>query len=537
MLTRSFFSALSALVFAAFLPSTAIAQGTERISVDSAGNESYFFPFEDPAISADGQFVVFVSSDFGLVAGDTNGVSDIFVRDRAAGLTTRVSVDSTGLEGNNTSYRADISGDGRYVTFASYANNLVAGDTNGQPDIFLHDRLTGTTSRISVDSVGTQANSASEKAEISADGTTVVFYSFASNLVASDTNGASDCFVHEIASGATTRVSVSSSGAQSNSVSGNFFPDINADGRFVAFDSNANNLVAADTNGAWDTFVHDRLTGATTRVSVTSGGVQASGSSFYPSISDDGNVVGFYSFASDLVAADTNGAQDCFVHDRTTGVTRRVSVDSAGVEGVYDSNFPVVAGDGSSVVFFSLAPNLVAGDTNSFGDIFVHDLSSGVTTRASLADSGAQANNGSTNPDISANGQFVAFGSYADNLVVGDANGLHDVFVRDRGAVSPGPNLSVSGACGGVMDFDVTGATPGGVVAFVSGPPGVFVKPGPPCTGLTLDVSPPTLRAMIVADAAGNASVRGMFVPAGACGLGVQAVDVATCTPTGMVVL
>lgn len=529
-------TALATLACAALLSATTTAQSTERISVDSAGNESFFFPFEDPSVSADGQFVVFVSSDFGLVPGDTNAVSDIFVRDRVAGLTTRVSVDSGGVEGNNTSFRPDISGDGRFVTFASYANNLVAGDTNGQADIFLHDRMTGSTTRVSVDSAGVEANSGSEKAEISADGTTIAFYSFASNLVVGDTNVSWDCFVHEIATGVTTRVSVGPGGLQADSMTGNFMPDINEDGRFVAFDSLATNLVPGDTNGSWDTFVHDRLTATTTRVSVTSTGGQASNSSYFPSISDDGNWVGFYSFASDLVPGDTNAAQDCFVHDRSTGATTRVSVDSAGVEGIFDSAAPVVSGDGSVVVFFSTAPNLVAGDTNVAGDIFLHDIASGTTERVSLANSGAEAAGQSNSPDVSADGSVVAFTSFASNLVAGDTNFLQDVFVRDAFGTA-GPSLTTTGACGGLMDFDVTGATPGGLIALLSGPPGFFVNPNPPCAGVVLDIAPPTVRVIAPADAAGNYSLSGVFVPAGACGLGVQVVDVVSCTPTAMVLL
>lgn len=529
-------SALIALASAALLSSPALAQSTVRASVDSAGNESYFFPFQDPAISADGKFVAFASQDFGLVAGDTNNVSDIFVRDLVAGVTTRVSVDSAGFEGNNTSYRPDISGDGRFVTFASYASNLVAGDTNNAPDIFLHDRMTGTTTRVSVDSSGAQANSNSEKAEISADGTAIAFISYAGNLVASDVNNNWDVFVHEVATGVTTLVSVSSGGVQSNGQSGSFFPDLSADGRFVAFDCTATNLVAGDTNNTWDVFVHDRLTGTTERVSVTSTGAETASGAINPSISDDGNVVAFYSIASDMVPGDTNGAPDCFAHNRTTGVTTRVSVDSAGVEGVWESAGPTISGDGDKVIFFSASPNLVAGDTNGVPDTYLHTISTGTTEIVSLTNSGGLGNGQPTNSDVSANGQYVAFGSLASNLVTGDTNGLQDIFVRDRGFVSTGPSLAVSGACGGVMTFDVTSATPGGTVAFVSGPPGVWVKAGGLCAGITLAVNPPTLRASVSANAAGEVSVM-QFVPAAACGLGVQAVDVASCTPTGMVVL
>lgn len=530
------FSAFAALTAATLLPSLGLAQGTERVSVDSAGNETYFFPMDHAAISADGKFVVFESQDFGLVAGDTNNVPDIFVRDRVAGTTTRVSVDSAGMEGNNSSFRPDISGDGRFVTFASYATNLVAGDTNNASDIFLHDRLTGITTRVSVDSAGVQANSGSEAAEVSADGTTIAYRSYASNLIASDTNGDWDIFAHDIASGATSLVSVSSFGVQSNGQSGSFPPDISATGRYVAFDCSASNLVIGDTNGQWDVFVHDRLTGATVRASVKSGGAESAGFSVYPSISDDGSVVAFHSTATDLVPGDTNGSYDCFVHNLATGMTTRVSVDSAGIEGIWDSQGPTVSGDGNSVVFFSASPNLVAGDTNGVPDTYLHDIANGTTEIVSLTDAGGLSNGQPGNADISANGQYVAFSSLADNLVANDQNGIKDVFVRDRGSVSTGPSLAVSGACGGMMTFDVTNATPGGTVAFVSGPPGVWVKVGGLCAGITLAVNPPTLRASVAANASGEVSVM-QFVPAAACGLGVQAVDVASCTPTGMVVL
>jgi hypothetical protein len=150
-----------------------------------------------PSISADGQFVAFQSYSSNLVAGDANNYSDIFVRDRSAGITERVSVDSSGAEGDSNSEWASISSDGRFVAFSSFASNLVAGDTNGKDDVLVHDRTTGTTERVSVDSSGVEGNGDSDAPSISADGHIVAFESGASNLVAGDTNGAYDAFVHE----------------------------------------------------------------------------------------------------------------------------------------------------------------------------------------------------------------------------------------------------------------------------------------------------------------------------------------------------
>ena len=202
------------LLLALFISTNALALGVlERVSVDSIGAEadsnSYY-----PSISSDGRYVAFESGASNLVAGDTNGDSDIFVHDRTTGNTTRVSVDSAGAEADSESYSPSISGDGRYVAFYSYASNLVAGDTNGQVDIFVHDRTTNTTTRVSVDSIGAEGDSESVFPSISSDGGYVAFYSRASNLVAGDTNGDSDIFVHERTTNTTTRVSVDSSGAE-----------------------------------------------------------------------------------------------------------------------------------------------------------------------------------------------------------------------------------------------------------------------------------------------------------------------------------
>ncbi|MBI4843176.1 MAG: PD40 domain-containing protein, partial [Nitrospirae bacterium] len=191
-----------------------------------------------------------------LVAGDTNESGDIFVHDCQTGQTTRVSVDSSGAQGNRNSNYPSINGDGRYVAFQSDATNLVAGDTNESGDIFVHDCQTGQTTRVSVDSSGAQGNFISYNFSISGDGRYVAFQSDATNLVAGDTNGYGDIFVYDRQTGQTTRVSVDSSGTQGNHNS--IYPSINGNGRYVAFQSYATNLVAGDTNGSWDIFVYDR---------------------------------------------------------------------------------------------------------------------------------------------------------------------------------------------------------------------------------------------------------------------------------------
>jgi Tol biopolymer transport system component len=406
---------------------------TGRASVDSGeaeGNADSIVP----SLSADGRYVVFQSAASNLVPGDGNGIQDVFVRDRVAGTTERVSVDSAGLQGNGPSGIAPlvgaISADGRYVAFQSLATNLVPGDTNGWQDIFVHDRQTGVTERVSVDSAGSEGNGGSEAGAISADGRFVLFASDADNLVAGDTNGFRDLFVHDRASGTTERVSVDSAGIQGDSPS--FVGVISGDGRYVAFESGSTNLVPGDTNFGPDVFIHDRTTGATTRVSVDSDGFEADVGGFQPAMSPDGRYVAFQTPATNLVPGDTGFTFDIFVHDRATGLTERVSVDSDGMQGNGHSFQAQLSADGRYVAFMSDATNLVSGDTNGAPDVFVHDRTTGITERVSLGPASVQANSGSQIPSLSADGRYVAFMSDATNLVPGDTNGATDVFVWDR---------------------------------------------------------------------------------------------------------
>ncbi|MCI0586754.1 MAG: hypothetical protein L0323_07950 [Planctomycetes bacterium] len=398
-----------------------------RVSVDSTGAQADGDSLSC-SISDNGRFVAFDSLATNLVPGDTNGASDVFVHDVKMGTTVRVSVDSQGAQGNAASSSPSISGNGRFVVFLSLASNLVPGDTNGARDVFVHDVRTGATVRASVDSEGAQADEDCFFPSISGNGKVVAFQSAATNLVPGDTGGNSDVFVHDVKTGSTIRVSVDSEGVQGNEDS--FTPAISANGKLVAFQSAATNLVAGDANAAADVFVHDVKKGTTIRASVDSEGAEAGSPSFSPAVSGSGKSVAFASGASDLVPGDTNGEIDVLVRDLKKGTTTRVSVDSAGAESNGGGVQPSISKNGRTVAFQSESTDLVPGDTNGASDIFVRDAKSGTTTRVSVDAAGVEADSVSDSPSISGNARFVAFRSLASNLVPGDTNAVFDIFVR-----------------------------------------------------------------------------------------------------------
>src|SRR5215211_278158 len=227
----------------------------------------------------------------------------------------------------------------------------------------------------------------------------------------------------------TTRVSVSSSEAQADNWSDH--PSISSDGRFVAFESEASNLVTNDTNGFIAAFVRVLQTGATERVSVNSSEAQADNWSDHPSISSDGRFVAFGSIATNLVANDTNGFRDAFVRDLWMGSTQRVSIDSSGKQGNLNSYRPSISSDGRFVAFESEASNLVANDTNNAPDIFVRDRQGGTTERVSVSSSEAQADGFNGRLSISSDGRFVPPDAGATNPLANDPNKTPDISVRD----------------------------------------------------------------------------------------------------------
>ncbi|UCG88703.1 MAG: PKD domain-containing protein, partial [Gemmatimonadota bacterium] len=427
-LLSTLFFGLLVLSILAFAQHPLVADTTERVSVATDGTQGNA-ESRDSAISADGRFVSFVSEATALVAGDTNGSLDVFVRDRLTGQTERVSVASDGTQGDSASWAGNISGNGRYVAFSSLASNLAALDDNAAFDVFVHDRQTGQTERVSVATDGTQGDENSWNPAISSDGRYVAFESHATTLVAGDANAKIDVFVHDRATGQTERVSVATDGTQGDADS--WQAAISADGRYVGFHSYSGALVAADTNGKVDVFVHDRLTGETQRVSVASDGTQGDGNSECPSLSADGRYVAFASYATTLVPFDTNDIWDVFVHDRHTGQTQRVSVTTSGAQVKRTSRYPSISADGRYVAFHSGADEYVTDYNNSI-DIFLHDRQTAHTQRVSVTSGGAEASGDSEYPAVSADGRCVAFRSAAEDLVVDDTNGVRDVFVRTR---------------------------------------------------------------------------------------------------------
>jgi Tol biopolymer transport system component len=272
------------------------------------------------------------------------------------------------VEGNHVSRAASISADGRYVAFESRAATLVPNDTNFTYDVFVHDRQTGTTERMSVDSSGIQGDSISRAPSISGDGRYVAFESYASNLVPTDTNGAADVFVHDRQTGTTLRASVSTSGAEGDLQS--IQPAFARGSGFVAFVTEATNLVPGDVNASYDILVRNLAAGTTVRGSVGSNGMATMGDSFRPALSADGRFLAFESYET-LDVDDSNVAEDVYVRDLLLGVTTRASVSSEDQQLFSTSSFPAISDDGSVAAFTSLDPSVVAGDNNGGEDVFV----------------------------------------------------------------------------------------------------------------------------------------------------------------------
>lgn len=415
--------------FAALLIAPAWANGiTQRVSVGPHSMQSSLFGVSSRAsISATGRFVAFESNADNLVPGDTI-VADVFLRDRWKGTTRRMSLGPGGVPGNGDSTGAILTTGARYVGFSSLATNLVAGDANGHWDAFVRDRGSNATERVSVSSSGLEGNADSYLWSLSQGGRYAVIVSDASNLVSDDTNGASDVFIRDRRSGTTSLISAGLGGAPADG--GSFGAVISSNGKFVALQSQAANLVPDDKNGRSDIFLRNLSTGTTTLVSTDSRGKQGDGDSYDPSLSADGRFVTFYSWATNLVPGDTNGFSDIFVHDRLTGRTERVSVTSRGTQGEGGSVSASISADGRFVAFESSDSKLVRGDSNEASDIFLRDRDRGTTRLLSVGPSGVEGNQSSESPRISADGSTVAFDSQATNLVPHDTNEARDVFVR-----------------------------------------------------------------------------------------------------------
>jgi Tol biopolymer transport system component len=331
----------------------------------------------------------------------------------AAGDTIRVSVSSSGVQGNGFSSGPSVSAGGRFVAFTSTSTNLVPDDTNESADVFVRDRKTHTVERVAVGRRG------GSQASISADGRFVAFQSRSG-----DRNFFDDIFVHNRQTGITRLVSIENSN-DSEELGVSTDPSISADGRFVAFSSNADNLVPHDTNPWHDVFVHNRQTRTTRLVSINSSGDQDWGENFGASISADGRFVAFLSEVHDF-----NGRYDVYVRDRQAHTTRRVSLGMSGKQTNGDSGVPSISADGRFVAFSTEATNLMPHDTNGEPDVLVRDRQRHTTRPVSVDSSGNRANGISGGPSVSADGRFVAFDSNASDLVPHDTNNTDDVFVH-----------------------------------------------------------------------------------------------------------
>jgi hypothetical protein len=407
----------------------------ERVSIsndEAQGNDES----KHTSLSNTGRYVAFHSIANNLVATDTNGETDVFVRDTQAGSTERVSLSSAGIEGNGDSAHPDISGDGRYVVFESFATNFDPADTDITRDIYLYDRTNDTITLVSKNMTGGSASGDTQRAAITPDGEFIVYVSNASDIVAGDTNGTYDCFVYDVSSGMVNRI-LTSTGAEFDDDC--IVADIAGGTPLIAFESEATNVVPNDTNGKGDIFIVSIFNTGHARVSVDSAGNEGNDFANAPSISRDGDFVTFFSQANNMVLSDTNGIGDIFLHETQTGETTRVSVVSGGAQANNTSTNPHISGGGRYIVFTSFATNLVPGDTNEVVDVFIHDTQTLVTERLSTTSQNVEGNHFSYYPAISGNGQAVVFESLASNLVPDDTNDRWDAFKVTIGNFPPTP--------------------------------------------------------------------------------------------------
>ncbi len=387
------------------------AQSIERVSVSTVGDQANRGS-EGGGVSGDGRFVVLSSEASNLVLDDTNGLFDVFVRDRVLNTTERVSVSGDGREANGDSTGYSISRDGRFVVFTSNASNLVP-DDDGALDVFVRDRLQGTTAKVSSSMDGGRSNGESTDGSISADGRFVVFVSSASNLVPNDPFF-TDVFIRELSSGLTEKATGDFSDCAQ--------PALSEDGRFVAFVCGFPSLV----------FLHDRATRQGEIISLDQDGMLARGS-LAPSVSRDGRFVAFRSESLNLVSGDLNGLDDVFVRDRQTGTNELISVAVDGQQTDNASNFAEISSDGRFVVFQSFATNLTAEGASGLGDLYVRDREQG-TTKSVSTEAGRRGNGDSGTGfrtfGINGDATAVGFASNASNLIENDTNFAKDAFVR-----------------------------------------------------------------------------------------------------------
>lgn len=420
---------MRASLCAALLASTALAQVCEprRASVDATGAQADRGS-TTPCFSADGSRLAYASSAANLVPGDLNGCDDIFVVELATGLVERASLADGGLESNGPSNGPSLSADGRLACFSSFATNLVAGDANGQNDVYVRDRIAGTTTLVSRGLSGGSALGSSFTARISPDGRRVAFLSWAADLVPGDANWTRDLFVHELATGATTRVQAQ--GVEPDGQSGgNFGPRWSEDGRFLAFASEATNLVPGDLNGRMDVFVLDLVAGTLTLASRQANLLQHADDSDLADLSLDGGTLLVLSAAKSWTNGDFNDALDLFAVDRATSAATCVSLGFEGATTTGGAWVGALSRDARFVAFVSDSEKIVPGDVNEERDVFLVDRLAGRTERANVSPATGPSTGGVNFPAMHPAGDIVACVTGATDLAPGDTNDAWDVYL------------------------------------------------------------------------------------------------------------
>lgn len=380
-----------------------------------------------PVLARKARSAAFRSEATNLVPGDADPLADIVVVRMRKDAVHCASVATDGTKANGASDKPALDAYARRVAFTSEADNLVAGDLNGVTDIFVRDVLSGQTERVSVASDGTEANGPSDDPALSCPGTLVVFSSHATNLVPGDTNGASDIFVHDRRRGETRRVSVAADGSQANGHSTR--PELSNTGHWMTFVSDATNLVPGDLNGQPDVFVCNLRTGAIELVSLATDGTQANAASARPAISANGRFIAFESAATNLDPADGFAGVDVFVRDRRHG---RTGLASGSASGPADgpSTYASLSASGRWIAFASAATNLVAGDTNGCIDVFRKNLRKGSVDRLSVSSDGEQGDDNSIQPSLSGQGRYALFATRACNILPVPGDGQWQVGLR-----------------------------------------------------------------------------------------------------------
>ena len=390
----------------------------------------------EPALNYDGRFVA-VSTTAPLGPGDGNGgTSDIYVIDRTTGFVQRVSSGPDGTDPDGASGVPRLSADGRYVAFSSEASNLVDDDRNGLSDAFVYDRLTGTTERVSLASSGAESDGAvGDQIDISWDGRFVAFDATATNLA----GVACRLYLRDRALGTTECIDVDNDGKAAEGFSRS--PSISADGRFVAFSSSDTGLVGTETGAVGRVYVRDRGTVpeaawppdpgevatiaapiAPELISAAAGGSGGGdGRSGGSSVSEDGRWVAYWSDATNLVPGATGGYRHVYLHDRETGTTTRVTEGANGDSNGYYSYAVAMSRDGRYLAFSSAASNLVDGDDNGSDDAFIYDRDAGKVTRASEAHDGSQLGGDARPVVLNRSGRMVVFDGRHADVVPGTA--------------------------------------------------------------------------------------------------------------------